>query len=302
MQRELKAVALFCVIAFVVSWGIVGAMFLAGLLSGEQATMGRALASLIFPAGTAVAAVATVYWWRQRVDVAPLGFKVRLSHWLLLGWMCPALIALLTLLVCKFIPNLSFSFDLSAHPLPPGANEQAQKAFAEAKAASTVLRVVAFFVGSLFMGTLLNLVFRLGEEMGWRGLLLRLLAPFGFWRSSILIGFLAGMWSMPLVLLGSYYPEHTQTGLFLIVPFMVLVSPLVTFFRLRSGSILGATLFSASLAAMVRFVALPYVSGSDLLYGISGVGGMIALLIVNVIVVVPRWREADADLRELAKE
>jgi membrane protease YdiL (CAAX protease family) len=302
MQRELKAVALFCVIAFVVSWGIVGAMFLAGLLTGTQALAGKALASLLFPAGTAVAAVATVYWWKQRVDAASLGFTFRHSHWLLLAWLCPALVALLTLLICKFIPDLSLSFDPSAHPLAANADEQMRKDFEAAKSTPPALRFIAYFTGSLFMATLLYLVFRVAEEIGWRGLLLRLLAPFGFWRASILVGILAGIWSMPLVLLGNFYPEHPQQGLFLIVALTLLMSPLITFFRLRSGSVAGAAIFTASMAAMTRFVMIPYVSGSDLLYGIPGIAGMVALVIVNVLVVVPRWREADADLRELVKE
>jgi membrane protease YdiL (CAAX protease family) len=301
MKRELKAAGLFCLIAFALSWSIAGILFLTGAFAGDKAALGRAVAALLFPAGPAVAAVATLFWWRQRFEAEPLGLTLQLSPWVLIAWLVPAAIAAVTLVVCLLFPGLSFSFDPAAHPLPADAPQQMKDAYEQSKSASPVLRFVALLVQTLFQGTLLNLLFRAAEELGWRGLLLRLLAPFGFWRASILIGFLVGIWSMPLVLIGTYYPDHAQAGLFLVVPLMVLTSPLVTFFRLQSGSILGATLFSASLAAMVRFVLLPYVAGSDLLYGIPGVAGMIALVVVTAIIVLPRWRETDRELSQMVQ-
>src|SRR5690625_5122017 len=53
---------------------------------------------------------------------------------------------------------------------------------------------------SLIGGITINAIFAFGEEIGWRGFLLREFQLLGFWKASLLIGIIWGVWHEPLIL------------------------------------------------------------------------------------------------------
>src|SRR5699024_583375 len=141
---------------------------------------------------------------------------------------------------------------------------------------------------SLIGGITLNAVLAFGEEIGWRGFLLRELRSLGFWKASLLIGFIWGPWHAPLTLFaGHNYPGTPILGVLLMTIFCMLVSPILCFLTIKSRSVLSAALFhgvingSASLGIMI-------VAGGDpeLLNGLTGLAGFIVLLAVNVVIFV----------------
>lgn len=54
-------------------------------------------------------------------------------------------------------------------------------------------------------GATVNLPFMLGEELGWRGFQFEETKLLGFWRSSLLIGVLWGLWHAPVIMMGYNY-------------------------------------------------------------------------------------------------
>src|SRR5699024_8144281 len=61
---------------------------------------------------------------------------------------------------------------------------------------------------SLIGGITVNAVLGFGEEIGWRGFLLREFRALGFWKASLLIGFIWGLWHAPLIIFaGHNYPS-----------------------------------------------------------------------------------------------
>jgi len=64
----------------------------------------------------------------------------------------------------------------------------------------------------LFAGDTLNALFGFGEEAGWRGYLLHEWKHMQFWKASLFIGLIWGIWHAPLILLGYNYPQHSPTG------------------------------------------------------------------------------------------
>lgn len=66
---------------------------------------------------------------------------------------------------------------------------------------------------SIFLGPLINLLFGLGEEIGWRGFLLPRLLPLGKANAYILLGIIWGLWHAPLIWAGFNYPGHPLTGM-----------------------------------------------------------------------------------------
>jgi hypothetical protein len=95
--------------------------------------------------------------------------------------------------------------------LPPGRIEQMRYQ-------ASVLPIHRFWISLRFRriaGDSVDAVAAFGEDLGCRGLLLRELEPFGFWRSSVLIGVIWGSWHAPLILHRHNYPEHPWVGVFL---------------------------------------------------------------------------------------
>jgi membrane protease YdiL (CAAX protease family) len=82
-----------------------------------------------------------------------------------------------------------------------------------------------------------------GEEIGWRGFALpRLLARFGPWAASAIVGVLWAVWHLPLFLMPGM-PQH-GTPFLSYLPYLVSLSLLLTVLALRTkGSVIVATLF-----------------------------------------------------------
>jgi membrane protease YdiL (CAAX protease family) len=136
-------------------------------------------------------------------------------------------------------------------------------------------------VQGLIAGISVNALAGFGEELGWRGLLQRELGFIGFWKSSILIGAIWGIWHAPLILKGHNYPQHPVIGVFLMTGWCMLLAPIFSYIRLKAKSVIAAAIIHGSLNATYG-LAIVFVRGSDLLVGVSGFAGFIVLAAVNV--------------------
>ncbi|MEM3475699.1 MAG: CPBP family intramembrane glutamic endopeptidase [Candidatus Bathyarchaeia archaeon] len=99
----------------------------------------------------------------------------------------------------------------------------------------------------LLAGITINAVAGFGEELGWRSFLLKELAYTGFWKSSIIIGFIWGVWHALLVIQGHTYPQHPIEGLFMMIIFCILFSPIFNYIRLKSKSVITTVIMHGSL-------------------------------------------------------
>jgi len=120
-----------------------------------------------------------------------------------------------------------------------------------------------------------------GEELGWRGFLQRELGYLGFWKSSALIGLIWGAWHAPIILQGHNYPQHPVAGVFMMIIFTLLLSPIFSYVRLKSGSVLAAAVIHGSLNGTVGLSVMVIKGGNDLTVGVTGLAGFIVLFIVN---------------------
>lgn len=66
---------------------------------------------------------------------------------------------------------------------------------------------------SALIGPIINFLFGLGEEIGWRGFLLPRLMGLGKVRAYSLLGVLWGLWHAPLIWTGFNYPGHPVGGI-----------------------------------------------------------------------------------------
>ena len=140
-----------------------------------------------------------------------------------------------------------------------------------------VVLIAAVVGGALLAGPTVNAIPALGEELGWRGLMLKELLPLGFWPSSILTGIVWGFWHAPAVWYGHNYPEHPTAGIFMMVGFTTLLSPLFAYLVLYTRSVLAAAVAHGTLNALPGML-LFLEGGSGLTRGLTGAAGLLVLL------------------------
>jgi membrane protease YdiL (CAAX protease family) len=142
---------------------------------------------------------------------------------------------------------------------------------------------VIFFIGTisaLTLAPLINSVFALGEELGWRGFLLpRLIqAGMGQWKALLLSGMIWGIWHAPIIVQGHNYPAHPYLGVLLMTVFCMLLGIIFGWLQLAGGSVWAPTLAHGTINAVA---GLPLVISTpcDLAVGgaLSSVIGWIPL-------------------------
>lgn len=109
--------------------------------------------------------------------------------------------------------------------------------------------VGTYVVIMLTIGFLINCVATLGEEIGWRGLLVPELAKTTSFVKTVLIsGGIWAIWHWPLILSGEYNSTGTPLwfGLICFTIMVIGISFPMTWFRLKSGSMWGPVLLHAA--------------------------------------------------------
>lgn len=135
---------------------------------------------------------------------------------------------------------------------------------------------------TLFYGLTLHLVIALGEEVMWRGYFLSILENGSFWKKAFTIGTISGVWHVPLILIfGWLYPEHYVLGPIWMILLTLLLSPILLYLRLASGSLLAPTLFHAFFYSMASLLPFIVSEPNYLIGGMTGLAGFIALVAVN---------------------
>lgn len=141
--------------------------------------------------------------------------------------------------------------------------------------------ILIIFQGIIF-GSTINALVALGEEVGWRGYLVKNLIHIGFYKSSFIIGSVWGIWHAPLILMGLNYPDHSEFGILMMVIFCILLSPIMIYLTLKSKSIIIPSIFHGVLNAIGGLPIYLLKGGSDLTRGLTGLSGFIVLIILNI--------------------
>jgi membrane protease YdiL (CAAX protease family) len=204
--------------------------------------------------------------------------------WFLVAWLLPVIIAFATLGVSllftgvEYSPGMAGIFERFESALSPEQLEQM-------KAQADAFPLHPFWIGllqGLVAGITINAIAGFGEELGWRGFLQRELGYLGFWKSSIVIGLIWGIWHAPIILQGHNYPEHPQAGVLMMIIFTLLLSPIFSYIRLKAKSVIAAAVIHGSLNATVGLPLMVIKGENDLIVGVTGLAGFIALALSNL--------------------
>lgn len=142
--------------------------------------------------------------------------------------------------------------------------------------------VLVLYVIGVFASLTFNFLFALGEELFWRGYLWEKIKHLGFWRASLAIGLLWGIWHAPvIVLFGHNYPQHPLLGMIWMVVFSVLMTPIFLYLRIKDDSLMAPTVLHGMINAFCPICTVFFPGGRELLVAPLGIGGILALLLMN---------------------
>jgi membrane protease YdiL (CAAX protease family) len=145
-------------------------------------------------------------------------------------------------------------------------------------------------------GLAVNCVAALGEEIGWRGLLVPELAKtLSFTKTALVSGAIWAVWHWPLILSGQYNGAGTPAwfGLTCFTIMIIGISFPLAWLRLRSGSLWGAVLLHAAHNLFIQALLTPLTRDSGLTeYVIDEFG--VGLALAGLVLACLFWRRRSA--------
>ncbi|MGZ4035196.1 MAG: CPBP family intramembrane glutamic endopeptidase [Bacteroidia bacterium] len=288
-----KKIGLFLLFAFGISWLSAGIMYLCGVKYGTfLSTAVIAIFYMGAPATAAIIVQKAIY----KQPIKELGFvfkeyKVKGFLW----------VPVFYFLLCFLWLGLVFIFGNILHLYGFGSitfesenvlanlNEITKVAGEQHELTRLPLQpTILFFTllaSSFIAGILINTLFTLGEELGWRGFLYNETRHSGFWKSNLFIGIIWGLWHAPIILQGHNYPDHRISGVFMMVLFCVSLAYIMAYLRAKTKSVLAPAFMHAVINAMAGNLVLFSMNGNDIIGSAAGLSGIIACFIILLLIV-----------------
>lgn len=282
MQRN-NQTKLFLLLTFIISFSVAGIYKL--FFSNELGNVSFTILGTIYmfiPSLSVVIVKKLIYGERLRRD---LQISFKLNKWFVGAWLIMPLVAFLTLGINLLLPGVNYNPEMTGLA-ERFASMVTPEQLAEMKiqlAALPVSPVWMILGAGLFAGITVNAVAAFGEELGWRGFLLYQFRKMSFAKATLLTGAIWGIWHAPLILMGHNYPQHPIIGVFMMVVLCILISPIITYFTIKSKSVVAAAVLHGTMNATATISIIPITGGSDLMTGMPGLAGMLAFLITGLV-------------------
>lgn len=272
---EKKKILIFLAFCFGISWLSAGLFYLCGI--DYQSVWGFLFATvyMFFP----LVSVLLTQLVTGEKPLSDIGISFRLNKWWWLGWLVIIpLPILLSIPVSALFPGVSIGADTDS--LKQTMDAMQAQGLSLGPWGVGIITLLSGFVA----GLTINALFAFGEESAWRGFLHRLLKGKGFWKECLIIGVIWGIWHAPIILMGHNYPSHPVAGVFMMVAFCVLVTPLMVFIRERSGSVTMAAIAHGTINALGGLPIVYLIGYKELLSGITGLAGFIVLALADIVI------------------
>lgn len=255
-----KRIWVFLAFAYGIAWSVGLIVYLTGgianspsLVPGSPFTLALALIAVGYMWAPALAHILTRLvtgeGW-QGMMLQPQ-FKKGWPFWLA-AWVLPALLTLAgaAFFFAVFPEYFDPSFRVIHKMLPPG----------QELPVSTAVIVVAQLLQAVLISPLINGLFTLGEEFGWRAYLQPKLMPLGGRKAMLLMGVIWGVWHWPVIAMGHNYglsyAGAPWLGMLAMVWFTLVTGTFLGWVTLRGGSVWPAVIGHAAINGIAGIGAL----------------------------------------------
>ncbi|MBR7035623.1 MAG: hypothetical protein IKI25_07720, partial [Bacteroidales bacterium] len=217
-----KQTILFALVVILLSWTAAALFY---LLNGDlQTTAGFVFMTsyMFFP----LISVVIVQAIHKEPILKGLGVSFKLNRWFVVAWLLPVVFNVVAMFVSALVPPMRFSTET---PLLQNALAQMSQSIPDIDAYKLLALTI---VSSLSAGITMNALFAFGEEIAWRGWLLKQFEGVKFLKISLIIGAFWGIWHAPLIAMGHNYAQHPFIGLVMMIIWCTLLTPIIQYIRI----------------------------------------------------------------------
>ena len=260
----------------IASWLLILIYYLAG---GTWHTKGATIIATVYMFIPMIVTLIFIKKENRKNIKSYLGISFKINKWFIISWLLMPVLAFITFGISLLFPGIQYS------PEMKGMFERFQDILSEEQIAQMKQSIETLPVHPVWLslgqgliaGATINAVAGFGEELGWRGYLFKKLEHLSFFKASLLIGTVWGVWHAPIILMGHNYPEHPVAGVFMMILWCILLTPHFLYFRIKSGSVIQSAIMHGTLNATFGISFMLVQGGNDLTTGLAGLSGFMTL-------------------------
>lgn len=218
-------------------------------------------------------------------SLKPLGFSFTLNRWWAISILIPVVLAAASIFASTLEPGVTLSSgenylmeQVAESSVSPEEKEETEQLLQALKLSGFLLALLLFGT-ALIAGPTFNAFAAFGEEFGWRGFLQKEWTHIGFWKSSILIGLVWGIWHFPLIYGGYNYPGEPVLGMIMMTVFTIVWSPIHAYVTVMGRSVIPAAITHGTINAIGGVTYVFLAGGSNLTSGFIGITGVVLAII-----------------------
>lgn len=273
---------LFLILTFVISYLLVGIYkLMGGDITDKIGFTVLGVIIMFIPSISAFIIKKFIHHEKLKTDLL-ISFKI--NKWFLVAWLIIPVIMFLSLGISLLFSDVTYSPEMLGFIkryeslLTPAQIDQMKNSLATLP----INPIWLFLLQGLIAGVTINAIAAFGEELGWRGFLLKEFKEMQFFKVAIIIGFIWGIWHAPLILMGYNYPQHPQIGVFMMIIFCILLTPFLIYITIKSKSVIAAAILHGTMNGTYSISLMLTDGGNDLTVGLTGLSGFIALTIALI--------------------
>jgi len=277
-MRKISKACLFLIILFVISYSYSAAIWFVKSKTGSQLIFTVMAAIYMFIPFISALIVKAIHKEPLMEDFL-ISFKI--NRWFFVSWLIFPVIIFCSLGVSLLFPGTTYNPELTGLFDRPGYSMTPEQleAFKNQLSALPIHYFWIVLLQGLIAGATINALAAFGEETGWRGFLLKQFREMHFFKAALVIGAIWGVWHAPLILMGHNYPQHPVIGVFMMIAFCILLTPIMQYLTIKSKSVIAAAIAHGTMNAVAGVSIMAVSGGNDLTAGITGLAGFIALFI-----------------------
>ncbi len=278
-MKKISNLWLFLIITFIINYTMVGVFLNLGYEYKDTEGVILGILYMFVPMLAALFVEKVIH--KQKVTKS-LFISFKINWWFLAAIIIPIVYAGLSIAISLLLPGVSFSMEMEGlfsrfeGMVTPEEMERMQLALA----ASPINPIIMTLIQGIVGGVTINAVAAFGEELGWRGFLIKEFKNMHFAKASLIIGFIWGIWHAPMILMGHNYPNNPEVGVLMMTVWCILLSFPLSYITIKAKSVIAAAVMHGVINGTAGISIMLVVGGTDLTVGATGIAGFVAALLI----------------------